>query len=158
MMNNFFKYLIVCYEIIENGETKYIAEIPNFQNCTLERVDKKELMKLCRKAIEVNIIEQFISKGVIESPEKIDDNEMSNWKEHKYEIIEQDFSEYILAIKSNKKIKKTVTIPEWLNAYSGRFDLNYSQILENGIKTELLTKDFGLSEDEKKLLHARIFD
>lgn len=44
---------------------------------------------------------------------------------------------------NNKAIKKTLTIPEWLNEAAMRKGLNFSAILQNALKREL-----GVSETE----------
>ena len=37
----------------------------------------------------------------------------------------------------NKAVKKTLTIPAWLNTMAERAGLNFSQVLQNGLKNEL---------------------
>lgn len=38
---------------------------------------------------------------------------------------------------SNKSVKKTLTIPEWLNEAATAMDLNFSQILQDALKSKL---------------------
>ena len=38
---------------------------------------------------------------------------------------------------SNKAIKKTLTIPQWLNTLAERANINFSQVLQNSLKREL---------------------
>ena len=38
---------------------------------------------------------------------------------------------------NNRVVKKTLTIPQWLNAEAERYGVNFSQILQNGLKEYL---------------------
>lgn len=38
---------------------------------------------------------------------------------------------------AKKAVKKTLTIPAWLNTMAERAGLNFSQVLQNGLKNEL---------------------
>ena len=42
-----------------------------------------------------------------------------------------------LTLYNNKAVKKTLTIPAWLNTMAERAGLNFSQVLQNGLKNEL---------------------
>jgi len=41
----------------------------------------------------------------------------------------------------NKSIKKTLTIPMWLNEHAERANVNFSQVLQKALKTELSLSD-----------------
>ena len=58
-------------------------------------------------------------------------------KENEYPIlVEFDPVEY-LKRKSTKSVKKTLTIPEWLNVLAEKNNINFSQILQNALKEQL---------------------
>lgn len=51
-------------------------------------------------------------------------------------LIELDLNEYRLK-HSNKSVKKTLTIPSWLNKLAESQNLNFSQILQDSLKQKL---------------------
>lgn len=40
----------------------------------------------------------------------------------------------------NKSVSRTVTVPAWLNARAMEYDINFSQVLQEGLKKELNIK------------------
>jgi len=59
-----------------------------------------------------------------------------NDKDNFYNLIFVDLEEYSKKI-SLKSVKKNVTIPSWLNEKAERENLNFSQILQQGVKDAL---------------------
>jgi len=52
-----------------------------------------------------------------------------------YNLIVADIDAYIL--KNNKSVKKTLTIPFWLNELAEKSNVNYSQLLQSALKEYL---------------------
>ncbi|MCL2018227.1 MAG: type II toxin-antitoxin system HicB family antitoxin [Oscillospiraceae bacterium] len=50
-------------------------------------------------------------------------------------LVSADINAYIL--KNNKSVKKTLTIPFWLNELAEKSDVNYSQLLQSALKAHL---------------------
>ena len=62
----------------------------------------------------------------------------------KHDLGKNDFINYIRCdteeyhrIHSNKAVKKTLSIPEWLNERAMAAGLNFSQVLQEGLKEKL---------------------
>ena len=62
----------------------------------------------------------------------------------KYDIKENEFLNYIRCdteeyhrMNNNKAVKKTVSIPEWLNEKAVEAGVNFSQVLQEGLKKKL---------------------
>lgn len=62
----------------------------------------------------------------------------------KYDLKENEFINYIRCdteeyhkMHNNKAVKKTVTIPEWLNEKAIAAGVNFSQVLQEGLKKRL---------------------
>ena len=51
-------------------------------------------------------------------------------------LIDVDLDEYSQK-HGNKAIKKTLTIPAWLNTIAEVNDINFSQVLQNALKDQL---------------------
>lgn len=61
-----------------------------------------------------------------------------------FAIKEGEFVNYIACdtlayrkIHNNKAVKKTLTIPEWLNEAASEAGINFSQVLQDALKTQL---------------------
>ena len=61
-----------------------------------------------------------------------------------YDIKENEFVNYIRCdteeyhrMKNNKAVKKTLSIPEWLNEKASAAGLNFSQVLQEALKEKL---------------------
>ena len=64
-----------------------------------------------------------------------------------FELASGEFVNYVVCdtmvyrkMHSNKAIKKTLTIPEWLNEAAMAMELNFSQILQEALLTKLQIK------------------
>ena len=62
----------------------------------------------------------------------------------KYEIAENEFVNYVRCDteeyhkrNSNRAVKKTLSIPEWLNTRAVEVGINFSQVLQDGLKEKL---------------------
>ena len=54
-------------------------------------------------------------------------------------LIVADIDSYIL--KNNKSVKKTLTIPSWLNELAEKSEVNFSQLLQSALKEHLQLTD-----------------
>ena len=59
----------------------------------------------------------------------LDDNEKA--------LLIEAFMPVFRAKQANKLVKKTLTIPEWLNILAERNGVNFSQVLQNALKEQL---------------------
>lgn len=61
---------------------------------------------------------------------------LSPQKDSFYNLIDADTLEYRKE-HDNKAVKKTLTIPSWLNAKAEKEGVNFSQVLQDGLKRRL---------------------
>ncbi|MCD7814088.1 MAG: type II toxin-antitoxin system HicB family antitoxin [Lachnospiraceae bacterium] len=61
-----------------------------------------------------------------------------------FTLKEREFVNYVACdtltyrkIHNNKAVKKTLTIPEWLNEAASEAGINFSQVLQDALKTQL---------------------
>lgn len=64
-------------------------------------------------------------------------------------LIGIDSTKYI--VKSLESIKKTLSIPKWLNDLAVKYDVNFSKILKNALITYLMNLDEVTDYDKKVL-------
>lgn len=63
---------------------------------------------------------------------KLEDNEKS--------LLVDVYMPSIRKANINKSVSRTVTVPAWLNARAMEYDINFSQVLQEGLKRELNIK------------------
>jgi predicted RNase H-like HicB family nuclease len=56
-------------------------------------------------------------------------------------VIECDTSEY-RRVKKGRAVNRTLTVPEWLDTRAKKAGINYSKVLQDGIKRELHITDW----------------
>lgn len=73
-----------------------------------------------------------------EYPEATEDYREIDLKENQFiSLVGVDMIEYYKR-NSNKSVKKTLTIPEWLNALAENENINFSQLLQEALKEKLV--------------------
>ena len=76
-------------------------------------------------------------ENLIEYPDMTEDVNSIKLKENQFiSFIGVDMLEYYKK-HSNKAVKKTLTIPEWLNALAESQNVNFSQVLQEALKEKL---------------------
>lgn len=68
------------------------------------------------------------------------------------QMVSVDLNTYVLREISTKAVKKTLTIPEWLDILSKNYDVNYSNILKEAL-IDYLRKSSKVSTYDKMLLN-----
>ena len=130
---------LYCYPaIIQKEETGYSVWIPDIAGCNscgetvVDALDNiKEALGLC---IEVFLDEKKeIPEPSLPEKIKIEQNQF-------IAVVDFDWLEYQKKYCS-KAVKKTLTIPSWLNEMAMQHDINFSAVLQNGLKQELHIQD-----------------
>lgn len=120
--------------IIKEENESYIVSFPDLENCFTfgdsleESLDSaKDVLELCLYDMEEDNMD--IPEASELSNIKVDDNEtialIDVWM-----VPVRDKME-------NKAVKKTVTIPKWINDIGVQNNLNFSQLLQAAIKQKL---------------------
>ncbi len=124
------KYIYPAKFIIQDNG--YTVDFLDF-NCTTEGDTLEEAIEMAKEAMGLYLEDLSITD--IPEPtlyfhaQKLANNEFIS-------LIELDIDEYRKKY-DNKAIKKTLTIPNWLNKKAEYNNLNFSQILQNALKKEL---------------------
>jgi len=127
------KYVYPAYFIPEeNGQYSVIFEdlggIATYGNSLEDALSMAENL-LCTWVLECKKDNETLPK-----PSKIKDLKPDNENAF-YNLISADIEAYIL--KNNKSVKKTLTIPYWLNELAEKSNVNYSQLLQSALKEYL---------------------
>ena len=127
-MNNFFYPAIFTY----NEEDKsYIVEFVDLKGCSTfgETLDEAYLMAQDAMGLYLSDLEEYPKPTIPYSHIKLKKNQFIS-------IIEIDLLEYRKKY-NNVSIKKTLSIPTWLNTLAEKNNINFSQLLQKALKEEL---------------------
>ena len=121
--------------VFEKGEVKgYTVSFPNLTGCITEGEDIKEAVHMAREALELFIYdmeEENEEIPVPSDPFEIDlpDNAFISVIEVWMPVVRDEMQ--------NKAVKKTLTIPKWLNDIALENKVNFSQVLQTALKEYL---------------------
>ena len=126
------KYVYPAIFTEENG--MYSVLFPDLEGCYTSGDDLKDAFEMAEDVLAFTLY-HYESKG-LDIPEpsainsiKVKDNEFVN-------CVLADTLTY-QKMHNNKAVKKTLSLPEWLNEMATAENLNFSQILQNALKNEL---------------------
>lgn len=126
--------------IFEHSEEGgYCITFPDFPGCITEGDTLKEAMYMAKDALELyiyNLEDEHEAIPVPSTPESI---KVSN---SSFVVPIEAYMPLIREEMANKSVKKTLTIPYWLNKIAEDKKVNYSQILQAALKEHLGIKDY----------------
>jgi len=123
----------------ENGQ--YSVDFPDLESCYTSGDDLSEAISMAEDVLAY-VLYDYEKEGR-EIPEPSNINVMRD----EIRLAENEFINYIHCDtieyqkrNSNKAVKKTLTIPEWLNEMATRDGLNFSKILQEALMSKLNLK------------------
>lgn len=122
--------------IIESGERNYSVYFPDLPGCVSSGTSIQEAINESKEALAFHLWGMEQDGEAIPAP--------SNYKDIKDEISPDDVLCYIdvnmFSIRkemNNKPVKKTLTIPWYLNELAEKQRVNFSQLLQSALKERL---------------------
>lgn len=124
--------------IIKVVEDSYEVSFPDIDNCFTFGDSLEDALDSARDVLELCLYDMEQDNIPIPEPSgikdiKLDENESIAWI-NVWMVPVRDKME-------NKSIKKTVTIPKWINDIGIENNLNFSQILQAAIKEKVGIRD-----------------
>lgn len=114
----------------ENG---YSVSFPDLPGCYTEGENIDEAYRMSKEAIGLYVQDD---KGDFVFPEASAPDDIEINEDEKIVLIEFNPIEF-LKNSSNKAVKKTLTIPSWLNNLAEQNNVNFSNVLQNALKEYL---------------------
>ena len=121
--------------ILSKGKKFIIAHVPDFDIST-QGVNEADAIEMARDAIGLTGIDMEDENETLPIPSEV----TSIKKEKETDIItlvDVDFADYRRK-NDLRAVKKNCTIPSWLNYEAEKAGVNFSAILQNALKQELL--------------------
>ena len=120
---------IVYPAVLHRENDSYWIEFPDLEGCQSFGDTLAETIENGKEALAGYCLTLIDEKRRLPAPRDID--KISVGKDESIAVIETNLTDI------TKSVKKTLTIPAWLNTVAEEAHLNFSQILQNGIKKEL---------------------
>ena len=127
-MNNYFYPAVFTYD----EESKcYIVDFIDLKNCSTygTSIDEAYIMAKDALGLYLSDLDTFPKPTIPYNHVKLKDNQFIS-------IIEIDLQENRKKY-SNIAVKKTLSIPTWLNTLAEKKEINFSQLLQKALKAEL---------------------
>lgn len=128
-MNKLF-YPAVFHRAEEGG---FWVSFPDFPECFTEGDDMTRAYEMAVEAMGLALVSRKEEGEEIPSPTEIDKVDV---EEGTLTIIEFDMLEYQKKHNS-RAVKKTLSIPEWLNEEATAMGVNFSQVLQEALLSKL---------------------
>lgn len=128
-MNKLF-YPAVFHRAEEGG---FWVSFPDFPECFTEGDDMTRAYEMAVEAMGLALVSRKEEGDEIPSPTEIDKVDV---EEGTLAIIEFDMLEYQKKHNS-RAVKKTLSIPEWLNEEATAMGVNFSQVLQEALLSKL---------------------
>ena len=124
-MNKLF-YPAVFHKAEEGG---FWISFPDFPECLTEGADMQEAYEMAVEALGLVLTGRAEEKEEIPKPTEVDQITVDNGV---LVIVEFDMMEYQRKHNS-RAVKKTLSIPEWLNDAAIKAGVNFSQVLQEAL-------------------------
>lgn len=132
------------FKKVENG--KYFIEFPDLVGCFTQGDTFEEALCRAQEALAIYYAEKKGNLPAASSLEIIRNTDPNTI----VQMVAIDTDSYI--VKPLRTIKKTLTIPEWLNELAEKYQVNFSKILKNALISYLKNLD-SISPYDRKLLN-----
>lgn len=129
-MKDYYVYLAI-FEYTENGIGIYFPDLPGAVSFT---ENEEEAFKAAKECLELHLYGMEEEKEEIPEPCKIKDIKL---EKNEVPVLIKAFMKSIRDEMQNKLIKKTLTIPKWINDLAVRKKINFSQVLQEALKDKL---------------------
>jgi len=119
--------------IITKGKTHYLASIPDCQIDT-QGESIVDAIQMARDAISIWCICQQDEQRSLPNPTEL--SQIKNKKGDIVTLVDADLAVYRKKM-DNRTVRKNLTLPSWLNEEAEKQNVNFSQILQQGLKEYL---------------------
>lgn len=115
-------------------ESGYSIRFPDFESCYTSAVNLEEGMEMANDVLCLTLYDLEETGKPI--PKASDIREVQADGKSFASLVSCDTMEYRRFF-SSKAVKKTLSIPAWLNTLAEREDINFSAVLQKALKAEL---------------------
>ena len=114
----------------------YSVEIPDLPGCITQGDNLTEAMEMAQDAATGWLLTTIEEEEEIPKPSNIEDIKVETKKGFKTLVL-LDVDKYTQKYGMKKSVKKTLTIPEWLNKRAEKIGINFSQVLQESLLNKI---------------------
>lgn len=122
--------------IYEEEDGGYSAEVPDLKGCCTQGNTLQETLEMAQDAALGWILTSIEDDEEIPPASKIEDIKLENEKGFKTLLL-LDIDQYTQKYGSKQSVKKTLTIPSWLNKRAEKIGINFSQTLQDALLNKI---------------------
>lgn len=123
-----------CFYEEENG---YSVEVPDLLGCCTQGDSIQEAIEMAEDAALGWILTAIEAEEEIPNPSKIDEIKIEKGKGF-VSLLLLDIEQYTQQYGNRKSVKKTLTIPMWLNKRAEKIGINFSQTLQEALLGKIM--------------------
>ncbi len=127
-------YPVCFYEEEEGG---YSIDVPDLLGCCTQADSLEEAIEMAQDAALGWLTTSIEDGEDIPAPSKIEDIKIEKGKGF-VSLILLDLDKYMKENVSKRAVKKTLTIPAWLNEKAEKIGINFSQVLQEALLKKIL--------------------
>ena len=116
--------------ISTKGEEGYIVCFPDLESCYTEGETLEEALEMAEDVLALVLYEYERKQQMIPEPTPI--KQIETKENEIVSLVMGDTLKYRKRY-NNKSVKKTLTIPAWLNEEASALDVNFSQVLQEAL-------------------------
>ena len=120
----------------EENDGSYSVEVPDLKGCCTQGNTLQEALEMAQDAALGWILTSIEDDEEIPEASKIEDIELENEKGFKTLLL-LDIDQYTQKYGSKQSVKKTLTIPSWLNKRAEKIGVNFSQTLQDALLSKI---------------------
>lgn len=117
-----------------DGDTGYTVSFPDLLGCVTEGDTLSEAVEMAEDALGIYLYSLLEDGETL--PEATNPLKLKCNQDEFIDLVKWDEEDYLKRT-DTKAVKKTLTIPGWLNHKAEEKQLNFSQILQKALKREL---------------------
>lgn len=120
----------------EEDDGSYSVEIPDLKGCCTQGNTLQEALEMAQDAALGWILTSIEDDEEIPQASKIEDIKLENENGFKTLLL-LDIDQYTQKYGSKQSVKKTLTIPSWLNKRAEKIGVNFSQTLQDALLNKI---------------------
>ena len=109
-------------------------DFPDLSGCFTCADNEDEIFKIAKEALGLHLWSMEKDNEIIPEPTGIKDIVL---EDNETSVLVEVFMPPVRDRINNKVVKKTLTIPQWLNIEAEQQGVNFSMVLQNGLKQYL---------------------
>lgn len=128
------KYAYPAIFTFDKEENCYYVNFPDIKNCFTDGKDLPEAIEMGADALSLMLCQMEDDEAEIPAPTNI--KAIKTKSNETVSLVFADTTEYRRII-DNKAVKKTLSIPSWLNVMAEKRGVNFSAVLQTALKEQL---------------------